>query len=147
MAKLDLTAPVASRVPPIPTFHLLLLTSLATEGPLRETGIASALPAAQKSAAAPEPTTLPPTSVTSSVNSSKTSQLVKRCDQCDYSNDTEKGLNQHIRMKHKITQFDGFEDSIVETYKRPKVKEKNPRLIIIFNLKKTRMFRLKVIMI
>ena len=26
-------------------------------------------------------------------------------------------------MKHKITQLDGFKDSIVETYKRPEVKE------------------------
>ena len=58
------------------------------------------------------------------MNSSKTSKLVKKCDQCDYSNETEKGLNQHIRMKHKITQLDGLEDSIVETYKRPEVKER-----------------------
>ena len=27
-------------------------------------------------------------------------------------------------MKHKITQLDGLEDSIVETYKRPEVKER-----------------------
>ena len=32
------------------------------------------------------------------------------CDQCDYSNTTEKGLNQHVRMKHRISQVDGNED-------------------------------------
>ena len=29
------------------------------------------------------------------------------CDQCDYQNSTEKGLRQHTRMKHKISQVDG----------------------------------------
>jgi hypothetical protein len=46
-----------------------------------------------------------------------------KCDQCNYSNSTEKGLRQHIHMKHKIAQLDGFEDSIIEISKKPDVKE------------------------
>ena len=30
-----------------------------------------------------------------------------KCNHCDYSNTTEKGLGQHIRRKHKISQVDG----------------------------------------
>ena len=30
-----------------------------------------------------------------------------KCEQCDYTNTTEKGLAQHTRMKHKISQVDG----------------------------------------
>ena len=81
--------------------------------------------AAQKLATGPAPTVSSPSLVTASVNnisSSVTSEVfssVKKCDQCDYSNDTEKGLNQHIRMKHKIAQIDGLEDSDLETPKKP----------------------------
>ena len=34
-----------------------------------------------------------------------------KCDQCAYTNATEKGLSQHIRMKHRISQVDGNYDS------------------------------------
>ena len=33
-----------------------------------------------------------------------------KCDQCDYSNISEKGLRQHKRMKHRISQLDGMND-------------------------------------
>ena len=33
-----------------------------------------------------------------------------KCDQCDYSNISEKGLRQHTRMKHRISQVDGMND-------------------------------------
>ena len=60
----------------------------------------------------------------SSLVTSETSSSVKKCDQCDYTNDTERGLNQHIRMKHKINQIDGLEDSVLETPKKPGIEEK-----------------------
>ena len=33
-----------------------------------------------------------------------------KCDQCEYTNDAEKGLRQQIRMKYTISQLDGNED-------------------------------------
>ena len=33
-----------------------------------------------------------------------------KCDQCEYTNATEKGLSQHKRMKHRICQIDGMDD-------------------------------------
>ena len=33
--------------------------------------------------------------------------LLKICEQCDYNNTTEKGLAQHTRMKHRISQVNG----------------------------------------
>ena len=35
-------------------------------------------------------------------------------DQCEYTNETEKGLSQHNIMKHRISQVDGMDDSIEE---------------------------------
>ena len=32
------------------------------------------------------------------------------CDECRYTNDSEKGLKQHKRMKHRISQIDGADD-------------------------------------
>ena len=37
-----------------------------------------------------------------------------KCEQCDYTNTTEKGLAQHTRMKHRISQVDGNIDSDCE---------------------------------
>ena len=37
----------------------------------------------------------------------KDSNLAFKCDQCTYTNATDKGLSQHIRMKHRISQVDG----------------------------------------
>ena len=34
-----------------------------------------------------------------------------KCDQCAYTNATERGLSQHVRMKHRISQLDGNSDS------------------------------------
>ena len=36
--------------------------------------------------------------------------LLLKCDQCEYTNATEKGLSQHKRMKHRISQIDGMDD-------------------------------------
>ena len=36
--------------------------------------------------------------------------LLFKCDQCEYTNATEKGLSQHKRMKHRISQIDGTDD-------------------------------------
>ena len=36
--------------------------------------------------------------------------LLFKCDQCDYTNETEKGLSQHKRMKHRIFQTNGMDD-------------------------------------
>ena len=38
------------------------------------------------------------------------SSLVFECDQCSYTNESENGLKQHQRMKHKISQIDGAYD-------------------------------------
>ena len=62
---------------------------------------------------------------------SETSSSVKKCDQCEYSNDTEKGLNQHIRMKHKIAQIDGLEDSDPESPNESDVKSKTDKVNVI----------------
>ena len=35
-----------------------------------------------------------------------------KCDQCEYTNSTEKGLSQHARMKHRISLLDGHIDEI-----------------------------------
>ena len=35
--------------------------------------------------------------------------LTFKCDQCEYSNDSENGLKQHTRTKHRISQLDGNE--------------------------------------
>ena len=37
----------------------------------------------------------------------KDSYLIFKCDQCTYTNATDKGLSQHVRMKHRISQVDG----------------------------------------
>ena len=38
-----------------------------------------------------------------------------KCDQCEYTNSTEKGLSQHARMKHRISQLDGNTDISEDT--------------------------------
>ena len=43
-------------------------------------------------------------------NSANASYLCFKCDQCNYTNATEKGLSQHKRMKHRISQMDGMDD-------------------------------------
>ena len=40
--------------------------------------------------------------------------LLFQCDQCEYTNATEKGLSQHKRMKHRISKIDGMDDLIEE---------------------------------
>ena len=37
-----------------------------------------------------------------------------KSDQCSYTNSSEKGLGQHKRMRHRISQVDGFDDSCEE---------------------------------
>ena len=39
------------------------------------------------------------------------SSLSFECDQCNYTNSSEKGLGQHKRMRHRISQVDGNNDS------------------------------------
>ena len=45
-------------------------------------------------------------------NSSEGTCLTFKCDQCSYINPTEKGLRQHTRMKHRISQLDGNFDLV-----------------------------------
>ena len=42
------------------------------------------------------------------------SSLGFECDQCSYTNESDKGLKQHQRMKHKIYQTDGANDLDIE---------------------------------
>ena len=44
-----------------------------------------------------------------------------KCDQCAYTNATERGLSQHVRMKHRISQLDGNTDSEGEDLDEEKV--------------------------
>ena len=37
--------------------------------------------------------------------------LYFNCGQCDFKSASEKGLRHHIRMKHRISQLDGFDDT------------------------------------
>jgi hypothetical protein len=39
-------------------------------------------------------------------------RLEFKCGQCEYVNASEKGLTQHTRMKHRISQLDGFDDDL-----------------------------------
>ena len=39
------------------------------------------------------------------------SSLYFNCDQCDFKSASEKGLRHHIRMKHRISQLDGVDDT------------------------------------
>ena len=50
------------------------------------------------------------TSTVSVTSISTSTGLTLKCDQCDNSNETEKGLSQHVRMKHRISQVDGVDD-------------------------------------
>ena len=38
-----------------------------------------------------------------------------KCQQCDYTNITVKGMGQHVRMKHRVSQVDGIIDSDEES--------------------------------
>ena len=68
--------------------------------------------------ASPSPSSAPEASLTSDVVVSVASVAIHteepsvqyHCDQCDYVNAAEKGLRQHIRMKHRISQVDGMHD-------------------------------------
>ena len=47
--------------------------------------------------------------------------LQLKCDQCNYTNATEKGLRQHWRMRHRISQVDGS-DEVEEESEAPSKK-------------------------
>ena len=36
--------------------------------------------------------------------------ILFKCEQCEYTNTTEKGFSQHKRMRHRISQIDGMDD-------------------------------------
>ena len=38
-----------------------------------------------------------------------------KCDQCDYESASDKGVRQHTRMKHRISQLDGQDDCEVNS--------------------------------
>ena len=44
------------------------------------------------------------------------SNIIFKCDQCDYNHTTEKGLGMHKRMKHRISQVDGINDYVIEDF-------------------------------
>jgi hypothetical protein len=57
----------------------------------------------------------PSSETESSDKSVEGSSINFKCDQCTYTNVSKKGLDQHIRMKHRISQVDGIMDSDEET--------------------------------
>ena len=50
-------------------------------------------------------------------NPAEANGLIFKCDQCAYTNLTEKGLGQHTRMKHRISQLDGNFDLVEDDSK------------------------------
>ena len=62
--------------------------------------------------------------ITSNISSFTEKDILEyKCDQCDYESISGKGLRQHIRMKHQISQVDGAED-IEQELKNHTVTEK-----------------------
>ena len=61
------------------------------------------------------------TSVKTVDNPAEGNDLIFKCNQCAFTNSTEKGLGQHTRMKHRISQLDGNFD-FVEDESESKVK-------------------------
>ena len=57
----------------------------------------------------------PSSETESSDKSVEGSSINFKCDQCTYTNVSKKGLDQHIRMRHRISQVDGIMDSDEET--------------------------------
>ena len=51
------------------------------------------------------------------------SSLLLQCDQCDYKNATEKGLSQHKRMRHWISQIYGLDDCTEDEVTAQVIKE------------------------
>ena len=68
-------------------------------------------------------------------NADKDNGLNFKCDQCAYTNVTERGLAQHVRMRHRISQLDGHvdlkeensEEMNVETLELDKVNRSHSR--------------------
>ena len=57
-----------------------------------------------------------PSSETEAADTSVEGSSIKfKCDQCSYTKVSKKGLEQHIGMKHRISQVDGIMDSDKET--------------------------------
>ena len=52
------------------------------------------------------------TSVKTVYNPAEGNGLIFKCNQCAFTNSTEKGLGQHTRMKHRISQLDGNFDLV-----------------------------------
>ena len=52
------------------------------------------------------------TSVKTVENHAEGNGIIFKCDQCAYTNSTEKGLGHHTRMKHRISQLDGNFDLV-----------------------------------
>ena len=65
-----------------------------------EVAVVSACPAPQK----------PKTAENNAVSQQESTKLALKCEQCDYTSTSEKGLKQHTRMKHRISEVDGADD-------------------------------------
>ena len=65
-----------------------------------EVAVVSTSPAPQKQKAAEN----------TAVSQQESTKLALKCEQCDYTSTSEKGLRQHTRMKHRISQVDGADD-------------------------------------
>ena len=80
--------------------------------------VSSSVSASVSVADSAECSTAPVVSVTTALEDHEAgSSPDLKCEQCEYTNNTSKGLGQHVRMKHRISQVDGVIDSDEETIK------------------------------
>ena len=75
--------------------------------------------AAEPSTASVAATTASTTATSEHEEPDSGSSPVFKCDQCSYTNSTERGLGQHVRMRHRISQVDGNIDSDEEQLDEP----------------------------
>ena len=110
-AQAKATAPVPSAVPV--TIAVVAATSTDSVKAAPSTG-----PVTDPSSAIDSMTSASSTASVVSKESESSSSLEFKCDQCNFTSHSDKGLKMHTRMKHRISQLDGHEEES-EFYTNP----------------------------
>ena len=110
-AQAKATAPVPSAVPV--TIAVVAATSNDSVKAAPSTG-----PVTDPSSAIDSMTSASSTASVVSKESESSSSLEFKCDQCNFTSHSDKGLKTHTRMKHRISQLDGHEEES-ELYRNP----------------------------
>ena len=110
-AQAKATAPVPSPVPV--TIPVTAATSTDSVKAASSTG-----PGTSASSAIDSMTSASSTASVVSKESESSSSLHFKCDQCNFTSNSDKGLKTHTRMKHRISQLDGHEEES-ELYRNP----------------------------